>query len=72
MVDKKIAGAMLGVMMIVSAAGCAQPTADEQELDDMEFLNVRTYTADEIKQLVFEEKFQQAIHIMAWLFALGT
>ena len=36
MVDKKIAGAMLGVMMIVSAAGCAQPTADEQELDDME------------------------------------
>ena len=55
---------------IFEARNCRKVTG--QELDDMEFLNVRTYTADEIKQLVFEEKFQQAIHIMAWLLALGT
>lgn len=40
-----------------------------QELDETEFLNVRKYTAGEIEQMISEGRFQQAVHIMAWLLA---
>ena len=40
-----------------------------QELDETEFLNVRKYAAEEIEQMIFEGRFQQAVHIMAWLLA---
>lgn len=38
-------------------------------LDDTEFLNVRKYSAAELEKMVKENKFQQAIHIMAWLYS---
>ena len=41
-----------------------------QELDETEFLNVVLLDAGELENLVKEGKFQQAIHIMAWLLAL--
>ncbi|MBR1700701.1 MAG: NUDIX hydrolase [Lachnospiraceae bacterium] len=41
-----------------------------QELDDTEFLNVKRLTASEIEELIAAGKFQQAVHIMAWLLAL--
>lgn len=40
-----------------------------QNLDDTEFLNVHHLSADEIKELIHVGKFQQAIHVMAWLLA---
>ena len=38
-------------------------------LDDTEFLNVKKLSAEEIEELIRQGKFQQAIHIMAWLLA---
>ena len=42
-----------------------------QALDDTEFLNVKTYSASEIEELIKNGRFQQAMHIMAWLLATG-
>ena len=42
----------------------------KQKLDDTEFLNVLKLSADEIEDLILKGKFQQAIHITAWLLAL--
>ena len=52
---------------IFTAKNCRK--ASEQELDDTEFLNVRKYTDKEIADMVDNGKFQQAVHIMAWLLA---
>lgn len=52
---------------IFTAKNCRK--VSEQDLDDTEFLNVRKYTDKEIKDLVAKGKFQQAVHIMAWLMA---
>ena len=38
-------------------------------LYDTEFLNVKKLSAEEIEELIRQGKFQQAIHIMAWLLA---
>ncbi|MCR5227760.1 MAG: NUDIX hydrolase [Eubacterium sp.] len=38
-----------------------------QNLDEMEFLNVEKYSADEIEQMISEGNFKQAMHVMAWL-----
>ena len=40
-----------------------------QTLDEIESLNVKTYSASEIEELIKEGNFQQAMHIMAWLLA---
>lgn len=40
-----------------------------QELDETEYLNVKRLTAAEIEELIGGGKFQQAVHIMAWLLA---
>ncbi|MCR4597984.1 MAG: NUDIX hydrolase [Acetatifactor sp.] len=40
-----------------------------QSLDEMEFLNVEKYTEEGLEKLVREGKFQQAVHVMAWLMA---
>lgn len=40
-----------------------------QNLDETEFLNVRPYSAEKIEELIRQGKFQQAVHIMAWLLA---
>ena len=38
-----------------------------QELDDMELLNVRKVTPGEIEEMIFSGRFQQAVHILAWM-----
>ena len=40
-----------------------------QSLDAMEFLNVHLLDADEIGQRIAEGRFEQAMHILAWLLA---
>ena len=42
----------------------------EQKLDETEFLNVIKCSADEIEDLIAKGRFQQAMHITAWLLAL--
>lgn len=42
-----------------------------QHLDETEFLNVELHTRQEIEELIHNGKFQQAVHVMAWLLA-GT
>ena len=41
-----------------------------QSLDDMEFLNVELYTAEEIESMIAKGEFKQAIHVLAWLLSL--
>lgn len=41
-----------------------------QNLDDMEFLNVERYSAEEIEKMISEGNFKQAMHVMAWLMAI--
>lgn len=50
---------------IFEAKNCRR--AGGQHLDDIEFLNVKRCSSEEIADLVSKGKFQQAIHIMAWL-----
>ena len=40
-----------------------------QDLDETEFLNVELHTAQEIEELIHTGKFQQAVHVMAWMLA---
>lgn len=40
----------------------------EQALDDTEFLEFFSLTENEIDTMIQEEKFEQAMHILAWLF----
>ena len=44
----------------------------EPDLDDTEFLRVVKLTPEEIEELIRRERFQQAIHIMAWLLVRRT
>ena len=39
---------------------------DVQHLDETEVLNVQTFSADEIEELIASGKFQQAVHVLAW------
>ena len=43
----------------------------DQDLDDMEFLNVKRYSADEIEELISSGNFQQAVHMLAWFLSNG-
>ena len=49
------------------AKNCRQVSS--QSLDETEFLNVLKLSEDDISNLVFSGKFQQSIHVMAWLLA---
>ncbi len=40
-----------------------------QDLDDTEFVEVVKHSADEIDQMIKEGRFQQAVHVAAWLLA---
>ncbi len=42
-----------------------------QALDETEFLNVKTYSASEIEELIKNGGFQQAMHILAWVLTRG-
>ena len=52
---------------IFRAKNCHQVSG--QDLDATEFLHVETHTAQEIEALIQEGRFQQAVHILAWLLA---
>ena len=52
---------------VYMARNCRQ--AGEQHLDETEYLNVVKFTAEEIEDLIRTGKFQQAVHVMAWLLA---
>ena len=41
-----------------------------QELDDTEYLNVLTIKRDKIDEMIEQGRFQQAVHVMAWLMAI--
>lgn len=41
-----------------------------QDLDETEFLNVQRLSAEEIEALIAQGKFQQAVHVAAWLLAI--
>ena len=43
--------------------------AGEQHLDETEYLNVVKLTAEEVEELIRTGRFQQAVHVMAWLLA---
>ncbi len=49
------------------AENCRKVTG--QELDDMEFIEVVSYSDDEISQLIKEGRFQQAVHVLTWYMA---
>ena len=49
------------------AEGCRPVTG--QKLDEMELLEVEKYTAEEIEDLIASGRFQQIVHIAAWLLA---
>ena len=40
-----------------------------QNLDETEFLNVEVHTPQEIEEMICRGKFQQCVHVMAWLLA---
>lgn len=52
---------------IFAAENCRK--SGGQKLDETEFLNVRKYTRAQIEEMISRGKFQQAVHIMAWLLA---
>lgn len=52
---------------IFRAENCRPAAA--QRLDDMELLDVQKYSPAEIEEMVFSGRFQQAVHITAWLLA---
>lgn len=52
---------------IFRAENC-RPAAS-QKLDEMELLDVLKYTPAEIEELIASGRFQQAVHVAAWLLA---
>lgn len=52
---------------ILMASNCRH--VHSQDLDDTEFVGVVTHTAEEIEEMISSGRFQQAVHIMAWLLA---
>ncbi len=52
---------------IYAARNCRR--AGAQHLDETEFLQVRKYSAAQIEEMIDKGRFQQAIHILAWLLA---
>ena len=52
---------------IFEARNCRK--AGAQHLDETEFLGVNSYSAAEIEEMMEKGRFQQALHILAWLLA---
>ena len=52
---------------IFRAENCRPAAA--QKLDEMELLDVLKYTPAEIEELIASGRFQQAVHVAAWLLA---
>ena len=53
--------------VIFEARNCRKSSG--QALDETEFLNVVIHTDDEIEEMIFTGRFQQAVHVMARLLA---
>lgn len=43
-----------------------------QNLDETEVLNIRKFRPEEIEELIHAGKFQQSVHVMAWLLVKDT
>ena len=41
----------------------------KQALDETEVLNVEKYSSAEIEEMIFSGRFQQAVHVLAWMLA---
>ncbi len=54
--------------ILFQAKNCVRVTG--QNLDETEFLEVKLHTAEEMEALIKTGKFQQAMHVAAWLLAL--
>ena len=52
---------------IFRAENCRR--AASQKLDEMELLEVEKHTAAEIEEMIFSGRFEQAVHVTAWLLA---
>lgn len=52
---------------IFKAINCRK--SSNQDLDDFEFVDVIKHTEEEIEEMISKGKFQQAMHVMAWLLA---
>ena len=52
---------------VFMAENCRKTSA--QQLDETEYLNVEKHAAEEIEELIRNGKFQQSVHVMAWLLA---
>ncbi len=52
---------------IFMATNCRK--ASGQDLDETEFVDVVKHTEEEIEEMISNNKFQQAMHVMAWLLA---
>ncbi|MBR2122650.1 MAG: NUDIX hydrolase [Lachnospiraceae bacterium] len=50
---------------VFEARNCRK--SKDQDLDVTEFLNVRKYSATEIEEMIRTGRFQQAVHVMAYL-----
>ena len=50
------------------ATGCTRVAG--QHLDETEFLNVELHSPEEVEEMIHEGRFQQAVHVMAWLLAM--
>ena len=59
-------GVMTEVIHLFFAKGLK---TGSQDLDDTEFLNVVTISEEELEQMVKTGRFQQSVHVMAWLLA---
>ena len=53
--------------IVFAARNCRR--TGSQDLDDTEFLNVVTISEEELEQMVKTGRFQQSVHVMAWLLA---
>jgi len=55
---------------LFAAENCRKVTG--QNLDEMELINVRKHTAEEIDRMLANGEFQQSVHALAWLLAKET
>jgi len=50
---------------VFAASNCRKVSG--QSLDEFEFLHVRLCSGEEIEEMIHAGKFEQAVHVMAWL-----
>lgn len=53
--------------VLFEARNCRK--SSDQSLDETEFLNVTMHTESELSEMIHAGKFQQSMHVLAWLLA---